>query len=157
MGIYGVSQICLNGHCITDDANENPDRTANACNKCGAKTITACQKCGTSIRGHYYSDTPGFFLPYEVPAYCHKCGAPYPWTETKLRAAQELILEDENSSREEKDKLIEVLPALVVDMPQTKLAETRMKKFLAKAGSFVAEGVKSIIVEIASETIKKRI
>lgn len=154
MGGYRIAQICMNGHCITDSADAYPEFRANACSKCGAKTITECPNCGTNIRGYY--DSGGISIrEYIVPLYCHECGSPYPWTEAKLEAMHELIQEDENTSEEEKERLIEVLPALVVDTPQTKLAETRMKKFFAKAGSFVVEGMRSIIVDVASETIKK--
>jgi len=157
MGTYRVAQICWNGHCITDSANANPELCADFCRKCGAKTTTYCPLCKEYIRGEYY--VPEVLLlgarKFRAPAYCHKCGAAYPWTQASLDAAKTLILEDENTTQEEQNKLIEVLPALLVDSPNSQLAESRLKRFLSKAGPFIAEGIRDIIVGIAAETIKK--
>lgn len=157
MGHYNTSIICKNGHLISGDSNGN-NSDNKYCRKCGAETITSCPYCNTPIRGRYEMDGIADFTSYEyVPSYCHNCGKPYPWTETALKSANALINEDENLNSSEKQQLAETLPDLIVETPtpKTQLSIARFKKLFRKAASYTADGVKEIIVDIASETIKK--
>lgn len=157
MGTYRIAQVCLNGHLITDSADVHPENKENFCSKCSAKTITNCPNCNDPIPGYY--DVPGVFSFGEtsIPRFCRNCGNPYPWTETALEAARTLINEDENLSSDDKQKFSETLPDLIVESPtpKTQLAATRFKRFLSKSVSYTAEGLREIIVDIASESIKK--
>ena len=129
MGHYRTAQICQNGHCITDSIDAYPERGQPFCQKCGAKTITTCPSCNSRIRGDYYVE--GFISlgsSFSVPAYCYNCGKPYPWTQAAIEAATELILEEENFSPEQQEKLVAVLPDIVAETPKTNLATTRFKK-----------------------------
>ncbi len=92
---------------------------------------------------------------YKPPSYCHDCGTAYPWTESMLEAAKELADELDGISAEEKEKLKESLNDLVREGPRTKLAETRFKKIMMKAGKEGLDAMKSILIDIVSETIKK--
>ncbi|WP_234121147.1 DUF2321 domain-containing protein [Clostridium hydrogenum] len=158
MPYYHIAQICLNGHKITTAADDSPELKENFCSKCGAATITNCPDCNTSIRGYY--EVEGVFSlgnKYKVPSYCHNCGKPYPWTKTALESAKSLIDEDENLNSDEKKQFFDTLPDLIVESPtpKTQLAAARFKRFISKAATYTADGVKDIIVNIASETIKK--
>lgn len=158
MGTYRTAQICLNGHEITTSADSSPELTENFCSKCGAATITKCPNCNAPIRGYYHVEgVLSLGHKYKVPSYCHNCGKPYPWTKTALESAKALIDEDENLNSEEKKQFFETLPDLIVESPtpKTQLATARFKKFISKVATYTADGVKSIIVNIASETIKK--
>jgi hypothetical protein len=64
-----------------------------------------------------------------LPAHCDECGKPYPWTESRLAAAKELI-ELTEADPGEQETLKESLPALTGDTPQAQVAATRMRKFL---------------------------
>jgi hypothetical protein len=154
---YDTAQICLNGHVVTSMANSYPQHCQKYCDKCGAETITACLECNVAIRGYYH--VPGFigFSDYDRPAYCHNCGRPFPWTISGLEAASKLADELENLSDEEKEQLKSSFQDLIMDTPKTVVAETRFKKLLKKAGSDAYEGMKAILIDIVSETVRKSI
>jgi len=92
---YDTAQICLNGHVITSASKTSPKLKRRFCDKCGATTITECPKCGANIRGYYH--VPGELTverTYILPKFCRDCGVAYPWTESSLKAAHELALEE---------------------------------------------------------------
>lgn len=155
MDWHDVAQICTNGHCITAYARSSPEFTQNFCKKCGAATVTSCQSCNAEIQGEYHVEGVLGFSEYKVPAFCHDCGKPYPWTKTKLKAARDLAQEMENISDEEKEILKKSIDDIVKDMPETSLAATRIKKILSKTGKPAAIAFREILVDIVSETAKK--
>lgn len=150
---YDVAQICLNGHCITSFSTDFPEHCEDFCSKCGQRTIKACEKCKAAIRGGLRDVMS--LAEYVVPAFCQKCGASYPWTETRLSVAAEMTKELDGLNNEEKTLLASSLDDLVREGPRTTLAATRFKKIVAKAGGAAAESLKKILVDIASETAKK--
>ena len=152
---YDVMQVCRNGHLITDRASSSPQHREKYCHECGAETIAACPSCQTPIRGHYH--VPGVIAvgwTKPVPSYCHECGKPYPWTEARLQAARELI-DLADAPEAEKEALKADLPALTAETPRTQVAVARMSRFLRKAGNEVGAGLRSVLVEIATEAVKK--
>jgi hypothetical protein len=90
-----------------------------------------------------------------APKFCYKCGNPYPWTEKGIKAAQELIAEAENLSPQERETLRNSLDDLVRDTPSTQVAVLRFNKVLPRAGREIADAVRSIVVDMASEAAKK--
>jgi hypothetical protein len=100
-------------------------------------------------------DTTPYNLSLKTPSFCSECGKPYPWTEGKLKAAQDLADEMEGLKSEEKALLKRSLDDIVKDSPQTNVAAIRFKKIMAKAGGVAATAFRDIIVDIASETAKK--
>lgn len=154
---YDTAQICINGHVINSQSNYRPEHDKQFCNECGKPTITSCQNCNSSIKGYYhvwpfanfnYTDLP-------LPSFCPDCGSPYPWTEAKLKAANELSDELDNLTSEERNLLKKSLDDIVRDTPQTTVAATRFKKLVAKAGKAAADGFRDILVDILSEAAKK--
>jgi hypothetical protein len=156
---YDVAQVCLNGHVINWSSQTYPQHNANFCKKCGAKTINACPKCDANIRGEYHAPGIISFSSAEAPppSYCINCGAAYPWTKTKLDAANELVLELESLTEDEKKTLKDSLDDLVKDTPKTTLAATRFKKLAVKMGKESANSLRSILIDIISESAKKLI
>lgn len=154
---YEVAQICMNGHVITSIVRAKPMSSQKHCSQCGAVTITTCPACNSEIRGSYYSPdwVTDYDGTYEMPSFCHDCGEPYPWMDSKLKAARELADEFENLTIEERDLLKKSLDGIVRDTPQTTVDAVRFKKLAAKAGSVAAGALKEILVDIASETAKK--
>ena len=92
-----------------------------------------------------------------MPWFCHNCGKPYPWTESRIQAAKELIELEDKFSDAEKIALAADLPDLIRDTPRTQVAATRFKKLAAKAAGGVASALRDIIVDVASEAAKKTI
>lgn len=152
---YDTAQICLNGHLINKMASSAPQSNQKFCGDCGAQTITACPTCNAAIRGYYH--VPGVigFFNYNRPSYCHNCGNPYPWTASSLEAARELADELENLSPEERRQLKDSFPDLVKNTPKTAVAETRYKKLIKKAGAEAYDGMKSVLIDVVSEAVKK--
>ncbi|ABA90275.2 protein of unknown function DUF2321 [Syntrophotalea carbinolica DSM 2380] len=152
---YDVAQICINGHVINSMAKDYPQSNQKYCSDCGEETITACPSCGSNIRGHYHVPGVISFSNFHAPSYCFNCGSPYPWTAIRLEAAAELADELDGLTTDEKEKLKSSLPDLVKDGPKTVVAETRFKKIIKKAGADAYEGMKTILVDVVSETVKK--
>jgi len=153
---YDVMQVCLNGHKITAMLKSSPEYGKQHCPNCGAVTISNCQKCQAEIQGyHHLPNVIGGST--DAPAFCHKCGEPFPWTTARLEAAQELAEELEGVNKEETELLKSSLDDLVRDTPRTTLAATRFKRIVAKAGKGAAEAFKDILVGVISETAKKLI
>ena len=154
MGYHEVAQICLNGHVITDRFNQNTEFRKDFCDKCGSSTIHQCPNCNNNIQGDYIVE--GYFsIGHEphLPNYCLHCGHPFPWTESRLDAAKDLVMATEEL--EEKELLVQSLPDLVADTPRTSLAASRWKKALIKVGGYTAEAFREILIDVLSESAKK--
>lgn len=155
MGRYLLAQICLNGHTITDRADQYPEHRQDYCSKCGAPTIMACPQCNAPIRGYHYVEGAVYVAQYSPPQFCYKCGSAYPWVEARLSAARELADELDDLSAEERDRLKANLEQLTRDVPATEAAAIRVKKLFLKLKSGSAETLRQMLVDIASETAKK--
>lgn len=171
---YEVAQICKNGHLINVHARSHQESNQKACTECGQSTYMTCQDCNEPIRGCKHTDIDKFVMgnsltgeyktrlethcqkeSFKIPSYCHNCGQPYPWTAVRLEAARLLIEEDDQLGFDEKRILSSTLSDLIVDTPSTQLAIARFKKITQKALSITGEGLKSILIEICSEAVKK--
>ena len=138
---------------INEQLISSPHIKKKFCDRCGAPTITKCQHCRATIKGPYHTRTTT--SSWTRPSFCPDCGEPYPWTEAKLKAAQELSDEIEDLSLEEREILKKSLDDIVRDTPQTTVAATRFKKVITKAGPVVADSFRKILVDVLSETAKK--
>lgn len=152
---HDIAQICLNGHMINDSVKKYPEYNKNYCPDCGEKGISNCQKCNASIQGALHASGVMDFSKKEVPKFCMECGKPFPWTEERIKAAIELINEDDELSKEDMSKFEDNIADIVSDGPRTQLAATRLNKIIKNATSTVGSGVRDILVDIASETAKK--
>jgi hypothetical protein len=151
---YDVAQICLNGHVINDCSRTSSVLNQEHCEKCGEPTRTNCQSCGSDIRGRLLG--PGVIHgQFLAPRYCWKCGHSYPWTERRLQAAKDLADEFDELDEADRTKLKASLDDLVKDSPATEVAGRRFKKIVAKLGKESAGAIKSVIIDVLSETAKK--
>lgn len=150
---YDTAQICTNGHVINSCSISTPHINRKFCERCGARTITKCPHCNATIRGAYHSgpNTSSFTRK----SFCPDCGKLYPWTEAKLKAAQDLSDELDNLSPEEREMLKKSLDDIVRDTPQAIVAAPRFKRLVAKAGKAAAERFYDFLVDVSSETAKK--
>jgi hypothetical protein len=154
---YDVAQICLNGHVINGSFRWSPQHNCDYCSECGQKTIVECPKCKATIPGQYHSSAISYLGALRAPAFCHACGSPYPWTESRLSAAKEYVRELEGLDANERGIMERSLDDLVCDTPKTQVAALRFKKYATKAGHTAMEGLKSILIEVMAETAKKAI
>ena len=155
MGHYETAQICLNGHVITSGVETSPNMVKKYCPECGAPTTAKCEHCNTGIHGYYHMDGVVSLYNYSPPSYCHNCGKPYPWTETRIETARLLVQEDEQLSSTDKEILTSSIPDLLTETPKTKLATTRYKKLISKAVNVTGQGLRDLLVDLVSESVKK--
>jgi hypothetical protein len=157
MSGYDVAQICRNGHLINGMVKRSPGHNAKFCSKCGAEAMTVCKDCKAAIRGYYFSDT-GVVVggtPMNVPAYCHACGRPYPWTRAALKAARELVAESMKLTEDEKALLTKSLHEIVAETPTTPAAAERVKRLIKKAGPGIGAALSKIVTTVASDAARK--
>jgi hypothetical protein len=154
-GDYDIAQVCPNGHVANDSVRRYPQHSVAFCETCGEHTMTACQRCSREIRGEYH--VSGAFAPseYVPPSFCYNCGAAFPWTERKIKAAEDLAADSGELSPEELVQFGQNLAPLLNESPQTTVAANRIKKLLLKVGTGTAQGIRDILVDIASEAAKK--
>lgn len=158
MGRYNIGQVCLNGHEITGNYSTGSEFAENFCSRCGAQTITQCAACKAHIRGYYDHEGGVIAIPtFDAPAYCYNCGTPFPWTSRGISAAQELTDEIEGLTEAERDKAKASLVEITKDTAQAEVAIVRVRKLLAKAGPVIGQGLKEIIVSIATDAAKKQL
>ncbi len=94
-------------------------------------------------------------MSYHVPKHCDQCGKPFPWTESKKDAALELFLLESGADDKEGAAFRKDLDDMVRETPRSPVAASRFKKAMTKVGKPIAEGIRDIIVDIASESAKK--
>ncbi|MDA3945788.1 MAG: DUF2321 domain-containing protein [Helicobacteraceae bacterium] len=156
MGSHDIAQVCLNGHVINSSAQSSPEFNQNFCDQCGAETITSCQKCNTPIRGKYHASgmiIVGF--QYIPPSYCHNCGSAFPWLQTALDSATELLDFDEQINAEDKELLINSMKEISKDSPRTELNALKIKKLAKKLGADTYDAFIKIAVDVGTEIAKK--
>ncbi len=154
---YDTAQVCPNGHVANSMAATYPDSNQEFCEKCGEATITACPRCNSTIRGHNH--VPGVFglCEYHPPAYCHSCGKGFPWTERAMQAAIEMAVESGDLDATEQQQFSESVQEVARDTPKAQVAGSRIRRLLGKMGHATASAIRDILVDIASESVKKMI
>jgi hypothetical protein len=152
MSLYDVAQVCLNGHCTNSCYNKSPDFNQDYCDKCGEPTITHCPECKSPIRGHY---TTMFPVPYVPPDFCYKCGKPLPWFSRKMKAAVDLAQLEEVLSEDENTKFSEYVTDISKDTPSSQVSAKHIIKLLKKFSKSAAMEMRVLLVDIASESVKK--
>lgn len=152
-GKYLTAVICKNGHVLTSTLELNNERYSKFCSECGEETITKCGTCNEKIRGIFFTNFTSW--GYKIPRNCHNCGRPYIWTTRKLEIAIQYSEEIENLSEKEKEILKQSISDISSNSPIAEVAVIRYKKILKKIGGKIVGKLNDIIVDLASETIKK--
>jgi len=113
---YDIQQVCENGHQITDCYKISPEKQKRFCQECGAATIIACPGCGEGIQGAQIGVSQDWtggrtgqkMIPKahaNVPSCCLNCGKPYPWTESKIVTAIQILTEFGKLDEKEKETI----------------------------------------------------
>lgn len=153
-GYYENATICLNGH-VTSSVSAN---YAKHCKSCGESTVSNCQSCTSAIQGRYRTTGVAVLgAKYYKPFYCHSCGHPYPWTTRIIDNAIEILSLDEELPDAQKELVRLALPDLLVEKPSTPVAVAKYRKIIPKAATYVQDGLKNILVDVVSESVKKSI
>ena len=155
MAYYRIAQICEKGDLITDSADVYPDECQNRCVKCGSKTYTACPKCGEPIRG--VTDSHPDYDGYRIPYYCHECGTPYPWTSRILDGVVEILSLDFELDDDIKNIILDAIPNLMADNPQTAIAAAKYNSYICNASEITRNCLRSLLSSVISEAAKRLI
>jgi len=155
--VYHQALICVNGHCVSSSIDASPEAEQKFCSKCGEKTISACPNCHSEIRGRYNATSRVCLEEYKVPPYCHNCGEAYPWTLAAMEGATEIIIEADGCSDEDKEKLANSLPYIMMETPKTQLAITRIKKALLVVDEFTADAIRQFALAYGCDLTKREI
>jgi hypothetical protein len=155
--VFMKAELCLNGHVITGDIEEEPEKRSEFCKECGAKTIRNCPECGARLRGDHvvreaYHDR---ITRMTTPSYCHGCGTAFPWTNARIAAAKEHAAEIEGLDEHERQQLPGIIDDLASGGSRTELAAGRFNRIMKKVAPAVSSVFRKVVVDIASETAKK--
>lgn len=85
----------------------------------------------------------------DVPAYCHNCGKPYPWTEATMRAAEHIIDMLDELTPDQKKQLVDFIPDIIVETPQSRYAALVYAKFL--------DSLQGLAVDCFKDWLKKNV
>jgi hypothetical protein len=151
MGHYDVAQVCPNGHIANAATRQFPQFNKSFCERCGEKTLTQCPKCNSPIRGDY-SEGLGH---YSLPFFCNACGAAFPWVELKTRAAIEMFIDETGATGEQAAEFERSVNDVAKNTPAAQLGASRIVRALKSISTGTASAIRSLVVEIASETAKK--
>ncbi|MBQ6126776.1 MAG: DUF2321 domain-containing protein [Erysipelotrichaceae bacterium] len=148
---YHTAYICKKGHVLSF---WKPCESK-FCPECGSEVISECPNCHTQING----DDKDIMVhsKYRRPYYCPACGKPYPWTQSILDNAVELVSLDDNLSDEIKSIIINAIPDLIVESSSTPLAEARFKKYISFASDIVKDGLKQMFSAVLTEVFMTRL
>jgi hypothetical protein len=152
---YDVAQICPNGHVANSYAHSMPQFNERFCEKCGAETVTTCQECNKPIRGSYLGGGIGFSNQYTAPSFCIHCGYAFPWTKSRIEAANQLAKEMDKLNEKDREILQGSIDDMIKDTPLANVAVLRFKKIMAKIGQDAASMFRDILVDVLSETARK--
>jgi hypothetical protein len=155
MGTYNVAQICENGHVITAYFNSSPQHGKKFCDQCGAPTLSKCRHCNADIQGKYEAEGVIVVGHYDAPRFCHDCGTAYPWMQSVMDSLNDLAELTEKLSPKERDQLRSAIDDLVRETPRTQAAIATLKLLAPKLGQEIWVGMRSILIEIATESVKK--
>jgi hypothetical protein len=151
---YMKAELCLNGHVITGDIQNEPEKTSKFCGQCGARTVRNCPECDAPFRGdHVYNgQIHAWTTP---PSYCYCCGGAFPWTLARVAAAKEHAAEIEGLDEHERQQLPGIIDDLASGGPRTELAVGRFNRIMKKVAPTVGSVLQRVVVDVASETAKK--
>ncbi len=94
-------------------------------------------------------------MPMDLARYCSGCSKPYPWTARTLRAARELVEEQEALTDGERRQLADSIENVTRDTPFTAASAFRIKRLARKAGGPVLESLRELLVNVVSESVKQ--
>ena len=104
-----------------------------------------------------YRASPSALINTTPRRFATNAGKPFPWTDARLRAAKDLADELDDLTSDQRESLKKSLDDLVRETPSARVAETRFKKIMRKAGRDGYEGMRSLLKDIVSETVRKTI
>lgn len=171
---YHKALVCKNGHLISGNKSRISDQSIQYCPQCGQSCIDACPTCGAPIHGDTYGKRSVYALcrtgdiwddsgisyrnvpteceDYEigrcdVPAYCHACGSPYPWTETLLDEASKIVDLIDELTAEQKEELKQCFPDLIAETPRSSRSSLVAAKLIRLSSSLAQGALQNLFID----------
>tara|TARA_B100001996_G_C18587125_1_gene564614 strand:+ start:265 stop:786 length:522 start_codon:yes stop_codon:yes gene_type:complete len=169
MNSYRFTQVCINGHIVTDRAANNDKLIQQYCETCGNEVTTSCQHCKTKIRGReeFFRHTVSIgsshqgvkelSLCYEKPSYCHSCGKAFPWVESAIKQIMDIAKNQEELSEEDCKQLHDVLTELSKNSSTSEIAAFKFNTIIGKVGSTVKNIVTETVVKIITDVATRNL
>lgn len=179
---YDIAQICKDGHVINIYEKCHLEKNVKRCPICSAEVISRCQVCQAPIRGGHIqelrfknraTDPRDIFNTiekttvsskeltkiedFQLPAYCHECGAAYPWTESLLNDADAIIDSFDELSDEQRKLLKERFPDLLTDNPRSISAALTYSKLINGLDSFSCAVGKGLLINLLEKHVPETI
>lgn len=169
---YYQALICESGHLISGNCSDFPVESVKYCPRCGSPCISSCPSCGAPIHGDCYRRIPvygpsrssniwsdevvrcpaalikhedRFISSCHVPAYCHACGSPYPWTQILLDEASAIVDLMDELSPEQKDTLKRCFPDLLSDTPASPRASILASKLIHLSSTVAQTALQNLL------------
>jgi len=156
---FDKALICESGHLINHSKTQSPVDAVDYCEKCGSKVLDKCTHCNTEIKGQKYRigyPHNSYAADFNNPSFCYKCGKQFIWTERKIQAAIDIASEF-TSDDKEIESIRRDLNNIVKEDTFAEISIRKLKLFMPKIANGAGELFKKLIIEIASESIKKMI
>ncbi len=150
MNSYRFSQICINGHIITDSADHHAKISQKYCEKCGKEVISSCQNCQTKIKGREELEKSTFMIAtgsgvlaprvkelsmfYEKPLYCYHCSNAFPWVESTISDMMDIANSQKELSEENSRQLHDAIIELSKNSSKSKIAAFKFNEIIRKVG-----------------------
>lgn len=107
------------------------------------------------IPGDYHIEGGvGAIARYSRPSFCYQCGNPFPWTQARIAAAKDLA-DELDLPETERETLKSTIDDLSSDTPRTEVGVLRFKTIIGMVKDGAADAMRSVIVDVASEAVKK--
>lgn len=150
---YDIAQICLNGHVINRNFQRYHELNKQYCPYCGEPTIIECLKCHKHIKGeHEVKGVVAIGFKFYAPKFCEYCGAAFPWTQSTISAAKELVAGLNAFSEEQKRQLAEDIEVMIKDTPRTVTAAVRFKDLFELVYGEVLPTLRTVLTGVLSKT-----
>jgi hypothetical protein len=94
-------------------------------------------------------------LSYSASKYCYAYGNPFSWTQRKIEAAEMFAKELNNLTDDEKQSLKTLIGQLIKGDSLAEPAKHKFKNIMLKLSSESSEIMRSILVNVFSEAIRK--
>lgn len=167
---YKTALVCLGGHIVTAHYDKIKHGQVSTCDKCHAPCIHECQHCHAPIPGCYhveydqvtsYGELEGHIHTahrdecvrkgsYQLPLYCPKCNAPYPWTAAHLKVIDEWLAKARFMTDEEREDFRKRLPDIMMKNPRTLVSAHTIAEYLNRLPQPISEGLRDTLSQLAT-------
>lgn len=110
-----------------------------------------CERCAANIRGVFHDSVAGVTMPVAPPLCCHKCRAPYPWSEARLAEAQAFAFELSALTDGDQRALAEAYEAILLGTPRPSAAVATVVRLATRVGEPAATMLRQFLRDVSGQ------